>query len=89
MVAGGRNAQFTDAWKYGIFSFECFCNGSSRSNIQYLQRVQVGQPNQAVDKLGCEVFRVTEKGQVDREGTAQAFFVNHGQLSVNGSTYRT
>jgi hypothetical protein len=52
----GADGHLADTWESGTFAFEPSGNGTPVTDIQELQRPQVGQPNQGVDKLCHQIF---------------------------------
>jgi len=59
--ANGADGHLSDAWELGAFAFECSRNGTPVSDVQQLQRPQVGQPDQDVDELCHQIlWRVIE-----------------------------
>ena len=58
----GADGHLTDAWESGAFAFEPSSNGAPVSDVQELQRPQVGQPNQGVDELCHQIFRSILEG---------------------------
>jgi len=54
--ANVADSNLSDAWELGAFAFERPRNGTPESNVQQLQRPQVGQPNQDIDELHHQVL---------------------------------